>query len=147
MTETQPICPICLNVCKNTDHSQIPCGHIFHMACLKPWTDRKATCPVCRTDLRDDGAAPTTPPVPKFRRGQAVQYNAQKRTEFFQYIRDHPGSRMPTVPLRIWTDPRWCPGYRTWVYEYEYDWTSEGSALETDLELAHPQSGVGQSFH
>ena len=73
-------------------------------------------------------------PPPKFKKGQAVHYNAKKRTEFFQYIRDHPGARMPTVPLRIWTDPEWSDEHQSWMYHYEYDWTSEGTALETDIE-------------
>jgi hypothetical protein len=73
-------------------------------------------------------------PPPKFKKGQAIHYNAKKRAEFFQYIRDHPGTRMPTVPLRIWTDPEWSEKHQSWMYHYEYDWTSEGTALESDIE-------------
>jgi len=80
----------------------------------------------------------TSPPTPKFHKGQAVRYNAKKRAEMFAYIREHPGARMPTVNLRIWAEPRWSSNNNTWVYEYEYDWTSEGTAYECDLELAEP---------
>ena len=75
-------------------------------------------------------------PRPKFKKGQAVRYNFEKRKEFFQYIKDHPDcGNMPTVPLRIWTAPEW--NGTEWIYHYEYGWTSEGSAVEKDLEAVH----------
>ena len=29
----------------------MPCGHIYHPDCLKPWLEQNNTCPVCRFDL------------------------------------------------------------------------------------------------
>ena len=69
---------------------------------------------------------------PRFKKGQVVRYNANKQAEFRKYIKQYPGARMPTVPLRIWNS-WWSNTHATWMYEYEYDWSSEGYALETEL--------------
>jgi len=29
----------------------MPCGHIFHPDCLKPWLEQNNSCPVCRFEL------------------------------------------------------------------------------------------------
>jgi E3 ubiquitin-protein ligase RNF115/126 len=29
----------------------MPCGHIYHPECLKPWLETNHTCPVCRFEL------------------------------------------------------------------------------------------------
>jgi len=34
--------------------AQVPCGHIFHKACIVEWGMRENTCPVCRADLGGD---------------------------------------------------------------------------------------------
>lgn len=30
----------------------LPCGHVFHYKCLKPWFKQSNNCPVCRLDVR-----------------------------------------------------------------------------------------------
>jgi E3 ubiquitin-protein ligase RNF115/126 len=35
--------------------SALTCGHLFHGACIVPWLERSATCPVCRTRLPREG--------------------------------------------------------------------------------------------
>lgn len=32
----------------------LPCGHVFHMNCLKNWMERSQTCPMCRLPVFDD---------------------------------------------------------------------------------------------
>ena len=34
--------------------AQVPCGHIFHKACIMEWGMRENSCPVCRADLGGD---------------------------------------------------------------------------------------------
>lgn len=38
---------------------KLPCGHIFHTACLRSWFQRQQTCPTCRLNILR-----TTPPTP-----------------------------------------------------------------------------------
>ena len=33
---------------------ELPCGHVFHGACLGAWLMRSCTCPLCRRDLQMD---------------------------------------------------------------------------------------------
>ena len=47
-----PTCTICCDhIEKKTEGMFMPCGHIYHPDCLKPWLETKNTCPVCRFDL------------------------------------------------------------------------------------------------
>ena len=53
-------CTICMDTYKeNDDLLTLPCFHIFHYNCIKPWFSGKHECPVCRADVRETGAPPT----------------------------------------------------------------------------------------
>lgn len=56
--ETAPDCTICLETLKQGDEvKKLPCGHVFHAACVTPWLmKRRAVCPVCRQGIFDDEA-------------------------------------------------------------------------------------------
>jgi hypothetical protein len=41
-------CPICLKLMGGIYVKQIPCGHTFHVKCLKAWESKKFSCPMCR---------------------------------------------------------------------------------------------------
>lgn len=53
--------PGCCNICLNDwvdDESaegllRLSCGHVFHMACIRGWLDRRRTCPMCRRRVSD----------------------------------------------------------------------------------------------
>jgi hypothetical protein len=30
---------------------KLPCGHVFHLSCLRSWLERQQTCPICRTSI------------------------------------------------------------------------------------------------
>ena len=32
---------------------KLQCGHIFHIGCIDTWFENNISCPVCRSDLRD----------------------------------------------------------------------------------------------
>lgn len=47
-----PMCTVCCeNILLNTKGMFMPCGHIYHPECLKPWLEKNNTCPVCRFEL------------------------------------------------------------------------------------------------
>lgn len=49
---SQPGCPVCSEDYVVGDHvTQLPCGHIYHDACVMPWLESKLTCPICRYEL------------------------------------------------------------------------------------------------
>ena len=72
---------------------------------------------------------------PIFKNGDIVKYNSEKMSEFLNYAKNNPGARLPICKLKIYRDPEWSDKFNTWIYDYEYDFTSEGSAIETDLVL------------
>lgn len=43
-------------ICKEamTCAKKLPCGHLFHKYCLRAWTERSRSCPVCRKQIRPD---------------------------------------------------------------------------------------------
>ena len=48
----KPTCPVCI-IDFEIGHKGmfLPCGHIFHPDCIKPWLKDHNTCPVCRKEL------------------------------------------------------------------------------------------------
>ncbi|KAK6929664.1 Zinc finger, RING-type [Dillenia turbinata] len=51
-------CCICKESLVVGDNMQeLPCKHIFHPPCLKPWLDQHNSCPICRHELRTDDHA------------------------------------------------------------------------------------------
>eukprot|EP00816_Leptocylindrus_hargravesii_P000025 CAMPEP_0196827542 /NCGR_PEP_ID=MMETSP1362-20130617/94209_1 /TAXON_ID=163516 /ORGANISM="Leptocylindrus danicus, Strain CCMP1856" /LENGTH=206 /DNA_ID=CAMNT_0042208183 /DNA_START=641 /DNA_END=1261 /DNA_ORIENTATION=- len=49
MNSQEVVCTICLGAIQDNDRvGDINCGHIFHVACLKQWLQRKNACPLCQ---------------------------------------------------------------------------------------------------
>ena len=47
-------CHICLDdFSKADDIRNLPCQHGFHTQCIDTWFMNRPTCPICRTDIRD----------------------------------------------------------------------------------------------
>ena len=47
-----PTCTVCCELIHmGTEGMFMPCGHIYHPDCLKPWLETNNTCPVCRFEL------------------------------------------------------------------------------------------------
>lgn len=47
-----PTCTICVEFIPQGKKGMfMPCGHIYHPACLKPWLEVNNTCPVCRYEI------------------------------------------------------------------------------------------------
>ncbi|KAG8050124.1 hypothetical protein GUJ93_ZPchr0009g1214 [Zizania palustris] len=52
-SETQ--CAVCReNLAVDDKMQELPCKHLFHPPCLKPWLDENNSCPICRNELRTD---------------------------------------------------------------------------------------------
>ena len=48
----KPTCSVCITDLElGTKSLFLPCGHIFHGECIKPWLKDNNTCPVCRKEL------------------------------------------------------------------------------------------------
>merc|ERR1719322_976389 len=45
------VCIICREEMLAPSTKKLPCGHIFHKACLRSWFQRQQTCPTCRLDV------------------------------------------------------------------------------------------------
>jgi len=47
-----PTCIVCVDKIEvGMEGMFMPCGHIYHPDCLKPWLESNNTCPVCRFEL------------------------------------------------------------------------------------------------
>lgn len=59
LSQSDSICIICR---EDMVHSskKLPCGHIFHTACLRSWFQRQQTCPTCRLNILRTTTRPTT---------------------------------------------------------------------------------------
>lgn len=54
---------ICI-ICREdmvSNSKKLPCGHIFHTACLRSWFQRQQTCPTCRLNILRTPITTTTP--------------------------------------------------------------------------------------
>ncbi len=50
-----PACTICCsNIGLGEKAQLLPCGHMYHPDCIKPWFDQNNTCPTCRYELPTD---------------------------------------------------------------------------------------------
>ena len=58
LDEANRQCPVCLaDTVLGQRMVRLPCGHLFHGACVGPWLRRRCTCPACRHELPTDCAA------------------------------------------------------------------------------------------
>ncbi|CAO1371634.1 unnamed protein product [Diamesa serratosioi] len=65
LTLSDNICIICREDMVSSS-KKLPCGHIFHTACLRSWFQRQQTCPTCRLNiLRTPVTSPQPPNQPQ----------------------------------------------------------------------------------
>ena len=50
-----PTCSVCCSNFNLGDKTMLlPCGHLFHPDCIRPWFNEHNSCPVCRFELPTD---------------------------------------------------------------------------------------------
>ncbi|RKP06843.1 hypothetical protein THASP1DRAFT_24907 [Thamnocephalis sphaerospora] len=53
-----PDCAVCKDeFASGEDARQLPCKHIYHDACIRPWLKQSGTCPVCRARIDGERSA------------------------------------------------------------------------------------------
>jgi len=71
-----PNCAVCCSNINLGENAQlIPCGHMFHPDCIKPWFMQHNTCPICRYEL------PTDDPYYEEIRKRDLNSRQQQRSE------------------------------------------------------------------
>jgi len=51
------VCPVCMDaICEESPAVKMPCNHLFHDGCLRPWLQQHNSCPSCRFELPTDDA-------------------------------------------------------------------------------------------
>jgi hypothetical protein len=48
--ETKSACPVCLDTLKSKI-KKLPCGHKYHTSCIRGWSKKYNSCPVCRAPI------------------------------------------------------------------------------------------------
>ena len=61
LVQTDRVCIICRD--EMFDAKKMPCGHFFHLHCVRTWIERQQTCPTCRSSLLSS-TSPQQPPEP-----------------------------------------------------------------------------------
>jgi len=60
--EAGGICIICRD--DMSEGRKLPCGHVFHFACLRLWLQQQQSCPTCRQDIPVEAPAPAPAQTP-----------------------------------------------------------------------------------
>ncbi|KAJ3190956.1 hypothetical protein HK101_008237 [Irineochytrium annulatum] len=53
-------CPICVEpftAAEGEGAKEVPCGHLFHRGCIRPWLGLHNSCPMCRHEFPTDDKA------------------------------------------------------------------------------------------
>jgi len=62
--EANEHCVICRDsLFEGSKPKKLPCGHIFHIDCLRSWLVMQQVCPTCRAEISADAPLPTPPLV------------------------------------------------------------------------------------
>ncbi|KAE7998669.1 hypothetical protein FH972_003188 [Carpinus fangiana] len=52
---TDHVCSVCVESFRSGEGGkQVPCGHVYHAACIASWLSHNNSCPLCRSKISGD---------------------------------------------------------------------------------------------
>jgi len=92
-----------------TGAKKLPCGHIFHAACLRSWFQRQQTCPTCRMDILRQPATPAATADAAQQQQQQHQPAAQQQQQQQQQPGPLPQPHQTPAPQQQQQQPPQMP--------------------------------------
>jgi hypothetical protein len=106
LQNTDRICIICRD--EMQEAKKLPCGHYFHLSCLKSWIERQQVCPTCRAPIFQNApsnaeavVAEETEMLQTPTRAQPEQQQLQQNANF-STINGLPIVLLPNGQIGIW---------------------------------------------
>ncbi|KAK3086154.1 hypothetical protein FSP39_014404 [Pinctada imbricata] len=137
-------CAVCWE--KMDTARKLPCGHLFHNACLRSWLEQDTSCPTCRTSLNEGqdqdpnsnvpnerGAAPNVIPgvLP-----QHAANNQATTNHFFHFDGSRYVSWLPSFSVEV-THTQLMPGQRQATVQ-----TSQLDSMAREVQSVFPHIPV-----
>jgi len=74
MAREDRVCIVCLDEMMH-GAKKLPCGHMFHLTCLRSWFERDHRCPTCRHPASEPAPVPVRPTAPDQQPAFPIQNN------------------------------------------------------------------------
>lgn len=95
-------CVVCLEALKANQASlRLPCRHMFHESCVKPWLKEHSSCPTCKLDL----VKPNRKLLYQLKELEGLSAAELKYTANYLGVKVERGSERATLELEILKNP------------------------------------------
>ncbi|KAI0226395.1 E3 ubiquitin-protein ligase AMFR, partial [Lamellibrachia satsuma] len=106
LDENNDDCAICWEGMETA--RKLPCGHLFHSACLRSWLEQDTSCPTCRMNLSDPSERTTRAPATGDINGNEPRPDAQNNdlqnqmtNHFFHFDGSRYVSWLPSFSVEV----------------------------------------------